>query len=217
MSCTLFVCPAHDDVTAYLFFFCKQLVKESEDRGFKTIFKQKEDSKKEIVASVINKGNPAFVMFNGHGSPTLVCGHNDEILILLGQNEGLLKGRITYSLSCSSASGLGKEVGDENTTFIGYTEEFAVGMDTKSQAAVKHDQRAKLFLEPSNFLVQSLLKGNSVAEAVEKAKDAMKKNISLLKTDSSPDAKDYLPYLFNNYLSLCAFGNKGKRIEQNNS
>jgi predicted metal-dependent hydrolase len=96
--------------------------------------------------------------------------------------------------------------------FIGYTAKFAVGMDTNNQASVRRDKRAKLFLEPSNVLVISLLKGNSAKESVEKAKSLMKRNISKLRTDTSPDAKDYVPFLFNNYLALSLFGDAQKKI-----
>ena len=74
------------------------------------------------------------------------------------------KDRIIYSLCCSSASEPGKAVGDDSTTFIGYVDDFALGMDTNSQATVYRDERAKLFPEPSNLLVKSLLKGNSAKE-----------------------------------------------------
>jgi len=55
--------------------------------------------------------------------------------------------------------------------------------------------------------MNSTLKGNSAKEAAEKAKELMKKNVSLLRTDSAPDAKDYIPYLFNNYIALTVLGN----------
>ncbi len=208
----LFICPAHDNVTSYLWHYCKELVEESENRGFDTLFKDKKDAIFKTVIPIIQNKNPHFIMFNGHGSPNLICGHNDEILIKYEQNHELLRKKLVYSLSCSSASILGRSIGDDQTTFIGYTEEFAVGMDTNNQASVRRDKRAKLFLEPSNVLVTSLLKGNSAKESVEKAKSLMKKNISKLRTDTSPDAKDYVPFLFNNYSALSLFGNAQKKI-----
>ena len=204
---TLFVRPCHDDVVAYLHHYSKSLVKESRKRAVSTIDKEKKQANKDIVTEIIIKKYPSFIMFNGHGSPDAIAGHNDEIIISSDKNSDILKNRITYALSCSSAAGLGKRVADKHTTFIGYTDEFALGMDVNCQSSIQKDKRAKLFLEPSNTLVRALLKGNSAEEAVIKAKRVMKENISNLKTDSAPDAKDYIPFLFNNYLILDIKGN----------
>ncbi|MBI5880692.1 hypothetical protein HZB90_01025 [archaeon] len=212
MKKTLFVRPSHDDVVSYLFYYSKELVEESVSRGFTTMNKEKSDANKGVVTGVIIKSEPDFVMFNGHGNPSLICGHNDEVLIKNGVNHNLLKKRIVYSLSCSSAAELGRNVADAETTFIGYVDEFALGMDVNCQTTVHRDKRAKLFLEPSNLLVKSLLKGNSAIEAVNKAKQMMKENISKLRTDPSPEAKDYIPYLFSNYQVLELFGNKAAKI-----
>lgn len=208
MKTTLFVRPCHDDVTSYLYYYSKKLIKKSIYRGFKTINKEKEKANEWVVTSVIKKSDPKFIMFNGHGSPTMICGHQDKIIIERNKNHKLIKGRIIYSLSCSSASKLGIKVADDRSTFIGYVDEFALGMDVNSQASIHRDKRAMLFLDPSNLLVESLLKGNSAEDAVSKAKGLMKKNISKLKTDPFPDAKDYLPYLYNNFLILNVMGNK---------
>tara|TARA_Y100000310_G_C20672387_1_gene811021 strand:- start:206 stop:844 length:639 start_codon:yes stop_codon:yes gene_type:complete len=208
MKKILFVRPSHDDVTSYLHYYSKELLKESNGKGFKTINKEKEDANKQVVVSIIEKHNPEFIMFNGHGSPTMICGHQDKFIIKKDVNHDLIKNKTIYSLSCSSASELGKAVADNKTTFIGYVDEFALGMDVNSQAVIHRDKRAKLFLEPSNLLVKSLLKGNSAGEAVTKAKSMMRENISRLRTDPFPDAKDYLPYLYNNYLVLEVMGNE---------
>ncbi len=212
MAKALFVRPSHDDVTSYLYFYSKELVEYSNSHGLTTINKEKESATSEIIVPLIIKNDPSFIMFNGHGSPDLICGHNDEIIIQKKRNHHLLKDKLTYSLSCSSAAGIGSAVADDQTVFIGYSNEFALGMDINCQTSIFRDKRAKLFLEPSNLLVKSLLKGNSAKEAVDKAKELMKKNISLLRTDPFPDAKDYIPYLFNNYVILEVFGNSEKKL-----
>ena len=212
MEKILFVRPAHDDVTSYLFYYSKQLLKEAELKGFKVLNKEKEKANFKVITEIIETINPRFIMFNGHGNSRTICGHKDEALIVLDKNHRLLEKKMIYSLSCSSAAELGKGVANEETTFIGYVDEFALGMDGQSQTTIQRDERAKLFLEPSNSLVQSLLKGNSAHEAVKKAKELMKQNISKLRTDPFPDAKDYLPYLFNNYAVLEVLGNKEAKI-----
>ncbi|MBU0457317.1 MAG: hypothetical protein ABH824_05165 [Nanoarchaeota archaeon] len=211
---TLFVRPSHDDVTSYLFHYSKELIKESELKGFTTISKNQEDANRNVVVNVIEKNDFEFIMFNGHGNTSMICGHNDETIIQLGDNDNLLKRKVIYALSCSSAAELGRSVADEETTFIGYVDDFALGMDVYSQTSIHRDKRARLFLEPSNLLVKSLLKGNSAKSAVDKAKKMMKDNISKLRTDPFPDAKDYIPYLFNNYMVLEVLGNKKARLRE---
>jgi len=211
MKKTLFVRPAHDDVTSYLFYYSKELVEESKAKGFVTLNKEKVAANATVV-SIIDAQNPEFIMFNGHGNADLICGHNDEVLIRLGENEKLLKTKMIYALTCSSAAQLGRAVADEATTFIGYIDDFALGMDVHCQTSIHRDKRAKLFIEPSNLLVKCLLKGNSAQEAVTKAKEQMKRNISLLRTDPFPDAKDYIPYLFNNYQILEVMGKRERKM-----
>lgn len=208
----LFVRPNHDDVVAYLFYYSKELVIDSKNKGFSTIDKKEDEANKSVITSIITQKSPSFIMFNGHGNSDIICGHQDEILIEKGVNENLLKNKIIYSLCCSSAAELGLSVSDEDTTFIGYVDDFALGMDINSQTTIHRDKKAKLFLEPSNLLVKLILKGNPVKIAVEKAKELMKKNISILRTDPFPDAKDYIPYLFNNYCILEILGNKEARL-----
>ena len=60
MKKTLFVRPAHDDVTSYLYYYSKALVQESKNRGFITINKEKESANKEAVTGIIKKNNPEF-------------------------------------------------------------------------------------------------------------------------------------------------------------
>jgi len=204
---TLFVRPRHDDVVTYLHHYSDDLVKISDSKGFKTLNKEKEQTTKEIVTNIISKNKPNFIMFNGHGNENCICGHNDEPLIELDKNHNLLGNKITYALACSSASKLGKKVGNDKTTFIGYGDDFALGMDTNCQASIKRDKIAKFFLEPSNLLVKSILKGNLISEAMAKSKELMKANISKLRTDPFLNATDYIPYLYNNYLVLESHGN----------
>ena len=208
---TLFVRPKHDDLLGYLFYYSKDLIKESERRGFDTINKEKENACKKVVESIIKKQNPFFIMFNGHGSPELIAGHNNKSLID-GKNYKILKNRLIYSLSCSSADILGYKVGDKKTAFIGYETEFAVGMDSNCQASIHRDKLVKLFLEPSNLLVKALLKGNTAEEAVDKAKEEMKRKIIKLKAGILPNSDDCLPYIFNNYVALCVKGAVNKKI-----
>ncbi len=162
MVSVLFSRPNHDVALSYLFFYSKDLVEISERLGYKTIDKQEKMSTKEIITSIIEKNKPDLIMFNGHGSPNLICGHKNEIIIS-DDNVGILKGIISYSLTCSSALILGSEaVKKVAKAFIGYKFDFALGKDPDSEASPRKDKIAKLFLEPSNILFSALSRTHGI-------------------------------------------------------
>ncbi len=215
LVCVLFSRPCDDVTLNYLFYYSKELVTISDNLGHKTINKEMEDANKEIITSLIKKKSPKLIMFNGHGSPTEICGHKQEIIVSSEENPEILKDTITYALTCSSASILGpKSVENGAKSFIGYDSDFALGKDPDSEASPKHDKITKLFLEPSNILFKSLLEGKKVKTSIEKAKEKMKENIDFLhRTNNFPEAIYYAPFLFGNYLGLVAHGNTESSIQ----
>jgi len=208
MSCILFSRPWHDGTLAYLYHYSKELVKFSKDKEHKTIDREKEHANKKEITNIIKKQKPDFIMFNGHGSPDLIAGHKNEIIISK-ENPEILSNAIIYSLTCSSGQRLGKLIVTKGAIcFIGYDEDFNLGKDPNREASPRKDKIAKLFLEPSNILVRSLIDGFSVKKSVEKAKDKMEENIWYLSTTQDfPEAQFYAPFLFGNYRSLIAQGN----------
>ena len=213
MSCILFSRPSHDGTLAYLHYHTKELIKLSKNKGNKTINREKEHANKKEILKIIKKQKPNFIMFNGHGNQDIIAGHKNEIIIS-GNNPQVLSNTITYSLTCSSGKKLGKLViAKGGICFIGYENDFNLGKDPDSEASPKRDKIAKLFLEPSNILVKSLIEGFSVKNAVEKAKEKMKENIWYLgNTKEFPEAQFYAPFLFWNYISLVVHGNENAFI-----
>jgi len=214
MVCVLFSRPNHDSQMSYLHYYSKELIELSKLRGHKTINKEDKNATKSIIISVIKKQKPNFIFFNGHGSPDLICGHNDEIIISSKENSGVLAKAITYSLSCASALNLGRMAVDNGAiSFIGYKFDFALGKDPDREAVPSKDKIAKLFLEPSNLLVSSILKGASTRNALDKSKKMIKENVLYLTTtDDFQDARHYAPFLYGNYLGLTIQGDQKASI-----
>lgn len=211
----LFSRPKHDDAMEYLYYYSKELLKECEKiSGLSPINKEKEDSNRKVINEVIRKTNPKLIMFNGHGSPIEIGGHNDEVIID-EKNAEILKDSITYALACSAGAILGKIIAENGAlSFIGYKFDFAIGKDPESEAAPRKDKIAKFFLGPSNILFSSLMKGQSTETAVSKAKKKMEEYLGFLSTtDSFPEAPHYAPYLFGNYIGLVIHGNREAKIE----
>ena len=195
----------------YLHYYSKELVALSKKNSHKTLNKENEKANKEEIVKLIQKQKPDFIMFNGHGDPNTICGHNNEPLITCDENHNILFDSIIYSLSCSSCLNLGKKVGEGGSCFIGYEMDFALGKDPDSQATPLKDKIAKLFLGPSNILVKSILSGYSAELSIKRAKEKMMENIGYLSTTKDfPEAIHYAPYLLSNYMGLNAHGD-GKK------
>ncbi|MBS3079515.1 hypothetical protein J4218_05320 [Candidatus Pacearchaeota archaeon] len=215
MKCILFSRPKHDDTMEYLYHYSKELIKLSESIGITTINLEKEAANKKFVVERIISQNPDLIIFNGHGSSRTISGHKDEILFSCDdKNLDILKGKIIYSLTCSSASKLGIEsVNRGALVFIGYKYDFAVGRDPDSEASPRRDKIAKFFFEPSNILSSFLIHGKTAKIAVNKAKEKMMENISYLSmTRDFPDAIHYAPYLYGNYAGLIIRGHEEASI-----
>lgn len=190
--------PEHDDTTYYLSSWGKEVIEVAKDRNINVIDLKKDRANRKEVISIIKKKNPSFVVFNGHGNYDSIAGHKNEILIKAGENEKLLKAKIVYAISCKSAKQLGpKSMKAGALDYIGYDEDFIFVYDPKFITHPSKDGTVKLFLEPSNEIIISILKGNSTKIAVKRSQHLFKKNISkLLSSEASPEDITYAKYLW---------------------
>lgn len=200
--------PEHDPTTKYISCWSQIIIDLASSKGI-TVFDLKKESanRKELVGR-IKKLNPAFVILNGHGNDTSVTGHNNETLIQSDDNEHLLYSRITYALSCNSAAALGVAATQMTaTTYIGYNDEFIFSIDRRKLLKPLEDQRAKPFMEASNQVAISLLKGHTATEASRRSKKLFKKNYShLLSSTSDPDALQDAQFLWWNMTHQTCLG-----------
>ena len=184
--------------TTYLFFWSKLVIECAHQKSFRVVDLPGEKSNGTDFSGRVVKTNPSFIFFNGHGSKSAITGHNDEVLVSDKKNLGLLKDRVIFSRSCSSAMKLGpKSISSGAKAFIGYKEPFIFIFEPKKLPYPLSDKTAALFLEPSNQVAISLLKGHSSLEANRRAKNAFAKNIrKLLTSESKKEDSATLRYLF---------------------
>lgn len=117
-------------------------------------------------------------MFNGHGSEDTVTGHNNKPIVTAGENEEMLKEKIVYALSCSSARNLGpKSIDAGAISYTGFDDDFIFSYEPEKFSRPLQDETAKMFLEPSNLFVDSLIKGNTVNEARKKTENMLRSNM----------------------------------------
>lgn len=190
MSRIIITRPEHDPATRYLSCWSGFIIQEAHKKNIEVTDLHKEKAAKKELEGRLHKVNPTFVILNGHGSDECVYGHDNEELINLNNNSDLLKGRITYAVSCNSAKKLGKVCADENTAYIGYDESFVFNIEQKYLSQPLKDQRAAQFLQPSNQVSLSLIKGHTVEESSQSSKKLFRETIQKLLPSIHNDPHD---------------------------
>lgn len=189
--------PNHDVTTNYLYYWSTKIITEAEKKGFEVIDLKGERANKKEFVSVINKTRPSFVVLNGHGNEEAVAGFDNKNLIKVGDNERLLNEKISYAVSCRSAKILGSEcVRQGAKAYIGYEDDFTFLVDETKITKPLEDKTAEFFLEPSNQIAISLLKGNNTGNSYQKSQQYFRRNIrrSLTSETASAD-KENVPFL----------------------
>lgn len=202
--------PNHDITTDYLYFWSKKLVDFAKEVGFSVIDLSKKRANAREFISVLMKVKPKLIVINGHGNESSVAGYNNEILLDTGSDLKLLKNKLVYARSCSSAKKLGKKTITEGClAYIGYNDDFVFMINEDKITKPLEDKTAGLFLEPANYLVILLLKGHTVYESNQRSKEKYKQNILRLMTSSATkEEKEIIPFLTRNYLHQVRLGNK---------
>jgi hypothetical protein len=176
-------------------------------KGMTIIDLQREKANRKEFTGRVRKTKPELVVLNGHGNPRCVTGHDNEPLVD-DKNSTILKETITYARSCSSAQILGQLcVKNGAKAYIGYVQPFIVFFDDTKLQHPLEDEVVANFLEPSNQVVISLLKGHTASEASERSKELSKKKmLKLMSSDAPPEAGVYLQFVRYNMLNQQCIG-----------
>ncbi len=187
--------PKYDDTTHYLFHWAKKIIDLANKKGIQVLDLKEERANKKEFESILSKKQPLLIFLNGHGNMDRIAGQNGNVLIKVGDNEIILKSKIVYALSCKSGKVLGPaSVNKGAVSYIGYNDDFIFCFEEGKFARPLDDETAKLFLEPSNYIVESLLKGHSVESAHNRSQQLYKKNIQKLLVSNA--SSESIPYLF---------------------
>lgn len=197
MSKVLITRPEHDPGTRYLSRWSENVIEEARKRNFDVIDLHKDKAIRKEFEGRVHKANPALIVMNGHGNEASVTGHDNEVLVQHGDNEALLHNRVTYAVSCDSAAVLGAEcVKSGETAFIGYNKSFIFNFTPQHILRPTQDKRAAQFLNASNQVPISLLKGHTAKQASDRSKslfrNAIQKLLPSITSDpfAREDAKD---------------------------
>lgn len=211
MACILVTRPNHDLPTIYLYRWSEALIHLAKRKLFTVLDLNGDKADRVTFEKYLRVNRPIFVFLNGHGTADDVRGIGDEIIIDKDTKGKDIQGVVIYARSCDAGVNLGSILCTLGAkTFVGYDRPFSVITSNSCNSRPLEDSMAKLFLDPSNLLVSTMLKGNTVSEANERSKTEMKRNISHLITRGDTSSATYL---YNNLLGQVLFGDQDAIIK----
>lgn len=208
--------PEHDSTTKYISAWAQEVITTAYKKGIEVIDLLRDKACRKEFEGRLKKLSPKLVFLNGHGNETSVTGHDNEVLVEVNENEHILKGRITYALSCSSGKLLGPALANEEmTAYIGYSDEFSFVYDRRYISKPIEDPLARPFMESSNQLMVSLIKGHTAEESTERAKEIFKKHcLTLSSSNATQDDLQVAKCLWWNMNRLVCSGNQAMTIAE---
>ena len=206
--------PDHDLATNYLFFWSQLVIQEAKRKQIRVLDLKKKKANKKNFISYLLKHQPELIFFNGHGSAERITGYDNETLIQVGEEIKLLSEKIIYARSCEAGQKLGPALAKKGAnSFIGYQRNFFLCYSQKSISQPLNDKIAKIFLEPSNLVPISLLKGSTAKQSYQKSQKAMLRNFRyLLSSKASLIQRDAAPYLWINRKYQVILGKTSAKI-----
>lgn len=202
--------PNHDQITTYISQWSSLIIDFARSKGCDILDLEGKKANRKTFEKYLLSNKPKFILLNGHGSSDVICGHNDEVLIDSSSGAELIAKTIIYARSCNSGEALGGIlVGKGTLSFIGYVKPFTIAMENKYSSRPKDDPLAKMFLEPSNLVATTIIKGNTVYEAHHRSILAMKNSLSDM---ISSNKKDYAFALYNNMISQVLIGDPEAKL-----
>lgn len=202
--------PRHEILLNLLFHWSNPVVDEAQLKQFRIFDLEGDKANREIFVSYMVRNKPTLVFFNGHGSDNAIRGNDNAVLIETNDGAELLRDTVVYARSCNAAKKLGVRAVEKGCrSFIGYKHKFAVAHSIVDVSRPLEDELAKLFIEPSNLVPISLLKGNSAGEAYGKSQKAMRRNFSFIQSSAaSIDQQTMASYLWGNIRAQVVLGDQ---------
>ena len=202
--------PDHDITTRYLSAWKKKVVDLAERKNIRVLDLKRAKANKKEFEGRLKKVQPSFVILNGHGDEDCVTGYDNEILVQAGKNEDILKSKIVYAVSCKSAKELGsKSVKAGAIAYVGYANDFIFCHSFEKITRPLEDKLAGLFLEPSNQVAASIIKGNTCGKATENSKRYFFRNIQkMMSSEASVEFSQYVKFLWWDMKYQICLGNK---------
>ncbi|MFA5797607.1 MAG: hypothetical protein WC916_06270 [Candidatus Woesearchaeota archaeon] len=179
-------------------------MKKMDDQGIPYKSFDGKNAVRDEIHKFLLKKDPKFLFLNGHGNKDSIEGTKGNI-IFDTTDKDLFKGKMVYARSCLLGQNFGKEIFQHNDgCFIGYVNPFIFFIDD-TQSHPSRDKIAGYYLEPSNEIALSIIKGNSAQESHDRGRKAMLKNMKKLLLEENHPA-GVVEALWNNFDGQVLFG-----------
>lgn len=200
--------PNHDPTTDYLCQWSTVIIDIARKKGFKVYDLKGDKATRKMFESYLKARKPTFLFLNGHGDARRVTGYENESLLEYTKNERVVKNSIIYARSCDAGRILGPELVKIGArVFIGYNRKFIIGYTPRKITRPLEDEIAKLFLEPSNLVPSTILKGHTAFEADDRSKAAMYRNFRRMISSSATYKEQYAAkWLWGNFKAQVLYG-----------
>ena len=198
----------HDSATHYLYEACKPIIDEAKSKKIPLISVEGDAIQLDYIRKRIEKSNPKFIFFNGHGSESSICDNKKNELITEKEADIFSK-TIVFARSCNCLRGLGREAVRRGcNAFIGYKRNFWISHLDGYMSRPMHDAAAKPVLETSNMVAISLMHGSSVRESLEKSRRKSQEHILELIYRNDPFMSATISALMSNLSALDYYGDE---------
>lgn len=207
--------PKGDIALKYLEVWSQKIIEVAKKKGATILDLSDKRANRAELEKIIRKKCPELIVINGHGDYDLLTGQDQEILVKACDNHNILSDSIVYAISCRSAKILGTEVSRQGKgAYIGYVENFIFYYDETKVYRPLEDEKAKLFLEPSNHVAISLLKNHSALESSNISRKYFIKNMQKLLTSDNKSAENsqFISVLYWNFKNQVCLGNSFAKI-----
>lgn len=202
--------PNHELVTNYLYFYSQALIDFAKKKQYLvTDLAGKLANPKEFHKQI--KNIFLLILLNGHGSPHIITGWNNQPLITAPVSDYDFHSAIVYARSCQSGKALGPYLLKKNArVFIGYRDNY-IFITTEGQSPDK-DVLAKLFLGPSNLIVKNLLNGRNVQKSDQKSRQAVQNNIRKVLKSRLQNRQQIAAFLWHNINCQVVLGDDQSKV-----
>jgi len=162
--------PDFDKATKCGKFWLAKVNEYATSRGYTVTDLAGDSANKTQFDNAITTQDPKFFHGVGHGNEDIFAGQNNEYLLQRCIDDDAMSGRIVYLLSCTTAKKLGPSIIEKTgLAFVGYNDLFGWYTSRRKDWKPRVDGLFWAWMDFTNVLANSILKGETVDSAVSKA------------------------------------------------
>lgn len=204
----LFVRPDFDRATSYAHYYM-DLAAQYASRNMRVIDLDGNNATKSNIFAALEEEDPILCYFNGHGNADTYSAQNKEIVMVTGNGDESLIGRVVLLLSCSCGIRLAPSaVSKGATTVFGWEVDFT--WIAVEDAAT--DPYAQGYFESVNAISNALVEGKTTGEAMNLSLVAWNQWIDYWTRSVDPYASMVIQWMIHDRDGQKLFGSTSARI-----